>query len=287
MLITVDIEDHTAPDQGKRFAKAVGPLLESLALRELRATFFVVGSLAKSWGCELRELAAHGHEVGVHGYVHRYLRDLGPTAARDDLARGRDAVGEVLGRLPAGYRAPYFGLTAETPWAPDLIREVGFLYSSSVLPAWNPQAGIMRAPRLPFRWSNGLVEFPARVFGIGPIAVPLLGGAYLRLAPGAVFRLAARQGIHQQGQWTYAHPYDFDVDEPFSRYPGQTALSARLLFARRRLMLDRILGIASRSARPLGDLAADARFVAGLEEFSFEEVTDKRSRAARQPSTNS
>mgnify|MGYP002633764548 CR=1 FL=1 len=269
MLITIDVEDHTVPGQPVRFAEALGPLLEALASRRLRATFFVVGSLAPSWSDELSDLVAQGHEVGLHGHTHRFLRDLGPAGVRDDLARGRDTLGEVLGALPVGYRAPYFSLTTDTPWAPDLIMEAGFEYSSSVLPAWNPQAGLTAAPRTAFRWANGLVEFPSPVFGVGPIALPLLGGAYLRLAPAPLVHLAARKARRRPGQWTYAHPYDFDVDEPFARYNGQSWIFARLLFLRRRLMLRRLLSIADPAARPLGELAADAEFVSNLESYNF------------------
>lgn len=269
MLITVDIEDHAAEGQPKRFAEALEPLLTGLAARRLRATFFVVGSLAPVWRDELRELLRQGHEVGLHGHTHRFLRDLGPDGFRNDLAQGRDTLGEVLGLSPAGYRAPYFSLTAETPWAPDIIHESGFTYSSSVLPAWNPQAGLPAAPRRPFVWSSGLVEFPSPVFGVGRIAVPLLGGLYLRLAPGPVVRLAARHVRSRSGQWTYAHPYDFDVAEPFGRYGDQSWLVARLLFLRRAVMLDRVLSIADTTAQPLGELAQAPGFASTLETFAL------------------
>lgn len=269
MLITVDIEDHAEPGQLVRFDRALGPLLDELSSRRLRATFFVVGELAQVWRDELRELISRGHEVGLHGHSHRFLRDLGPSGARDDLERGRDRLSEVIGFAPVGYRAPYFGLTRETPWAPELIMEAGFNYSSSVLPAWNPQAGLAGAPRTPFCWRNGLVEFPAPVFGAGPLAVPLLGGMYLRVAPMPLVRLAARRAGRHLGQWTYAHPYDFDADEPFRRYGQQPWYVAKLLFARRKRMLSRILFLADPAARTLEELTADRGFVAGLQPFSF------------------
>jgi polysaccharide deacetylase family protein (PEP-CTERM system associated) len=269
MLITIDIEDHSGLDGEKRFARAIEPLLESLHSNQWTATFFVVGSLARIWQSELRNLPSSGHEIGLHGYSHRFLEELGPAGVREDLRRGREALEDITGTEISGYRAPYFGLTANTPWAPDLILDAGFTYSSSVLPAWNPQAGISSAPRRPFRWKNGLVEFPSPVFGIGPIAIPVLGGAYLRLLPGSLVKIAASRARNQIGSWTYAHPYDFDVNEPFRCYQGQTWLSSRLLFARRRHMLSRVLGVGTGSAPKLADLASDAEFVNGLESFDL------------------
>ncbi len=57
------------------------------------------------------ELTAAGHEVGVHGWDHRYLPLRGPYAVRDDIARARDAVAEATGAIPAFYRPPHGVLT--------------------------------------------------------------------------------------------------------------------------------------------------------------------------------
>lgn len=266
-LITIDVEDHGRGDRAPRFVEALAPLLRVLRSNDLRATFFVVGNLASGWRDELRTLRDEGHEIGLHGHTHRFVNRIGPTEFRDDLARGVDAVGEVLGSAPVGYRAPYFSITKETPWAPDLLQSAGFTYSSSVLPVWNPQSGFPGAPKAPFRWSNGLIEFPVPVVGVGCFGLPLLGGAYVRLVPAAVVRLAAARARHTVGAWTYAHPYDFDVDEPYTRLDGQQWWVTRLLFLRRRLMLDRVIGLSARSAKPLGELASDPTFVSRLALF--------------------
>jgi len=41
------------------------------------------------------------------------------------------------------------------------------------------------------------------VFGVGPLRLPLLGGAYIRLVPRPVVALAASRSRRRQGQWTY------------------------------------------------------------------------------------
>lgn len=264
MLVTVDVEDHAPEGQERRFREALAPLLDGLRDRQVRATFFVVGSIAAEFADELRELAAEGHEVGLHGHTHRHLVELGPVGFADDLARGKDALAEVLGSEPIGFRAPYFSLTRDTPWAPEVLAAHGIVYSSSVLPAWNPQAGFPRAPRTPFLWPSGVVEFPVPVFGVGPLALPVLGGAYLRLLPRPAVAIAAALARRRPLQWTYAHPYDFDTDEAFHRRPVQSWLVAKLLFARRSLMLGRVMGLADSAARPLGEHASDAAFRSGL-----------------------
>jgi peptidoglycan/xylan/chitin deacetylase (PgdA/CDA1 family) len=53
------------------------------------------------------EIAAAGHEIGVHGFDHRYLPARGPRAAWSDLHRATDLITKVTGRRPALFRPPY------------------------------------------------------------------------------------------------------------------------------------------------------------------------------------
>lgn len=267
LLVTVDVEDHGPATEQPRFSEALKPLLSMLSEMDVKATFFVVGELAPSWAAELNDLAAAGHEIGLHGLTHRFLEKLGPQQLADELAKGRSILADLIGNEPAGFRAPYFGLTKATPWAPDVIKEAGFTYSSSVLPVWNPQAGFAGAPKHPFKWSNGLIEFPSPVLAVGPIGLPVLGGAYLRLVPSVVVSLAERV-TRAEGRWVYAHPYDFDSDEPFSRRPEQSLIVAKLLFARRTLMLERIRRLSGRGVSSLEALANDYEFTRRLPTFS-------------------
>ena len=53
-------------------------VLEILRAHDVRATFFLLGHMvARSPGLAA-ELTAAGHEVGVHGWEHRYLPPRGP-----------------------------------------------------------------------------------------------------------------------------------------------------------------------------------------------------------------
>ena len=62
-----------------------------------------------------------------------------------------------------GFRAPTFSLVPESRWAVDVLADIGFTYSSSVLPARSPLFGDPTLPTTPFRWPNGLVELPCPV----------------------------------------------------------------------------------------------------------------------------
>ncbi|TWV55636.1 polysaccharide deacetylase family protein [Streptomyces misionensis] len=81
--------------------------LSALAARGVRATFFLLGGEARRSPGLVREIAAEGHEIGVHGWLHRPLLLRGPRATHDDLARARDLVGDLTGRRPVLFRPPY------------------------------------------------------------------------------------------------------------------------------------------------------------------------------------
>jgi peptidoglycan/xylan/chitin deacetylase (PgdA/CDA1 family) len=87
-------------------------LLDVLAERDVRATFFMLGSMAAAAPGLAREVAAAGHEIAIHGWGHRGLVFDRPRAVRHDLARARDVVAGITGQTPAWFRPPYGILTA-------------------------------------------------------------------------------------------------------------------------------------------------------------------------------
>jgi peptidoglycan/xylan/chitin deacetylase (PgdA/CDA1 family) len=58
-----------------------------------------------------REVTAAGHEVTVHGWVHRAMATDRPRVVYGDLARARDVLAGITGQAPAWFRPPYGILT--------------------------------------------------------------------------------------------------------------------------------------------------------------------------------
>jgi peptidoglycan-N-acetylglucosamine deacetylase len=81
--------------------------LRVLADQGVRATFFMLGSMVARAPGLAAEIAAAGHEVGVHGFEHRYLPARGPAATRSDLMRATELIAEVTGTRPWLFRPPY------------------------------------------------------------------------------------------------------------------------------------------------------------------------------------
>ncbi len=85
--------------------------LDLLAARSARATFFLLGSMVARAPRLAARIAAAGHEVGVHGFDHRYLMLRGPLATSRDLRRATDIIGSATGTAPRLFRPPYGVLT--------------------------------------------------------------------------------------------------------------------------------------------------------------------------------
>ncbi|MDT0479531.1 polysaccharide deacetylase family protein [Streptomyces doebereineriae] len=81
--------------------------LRLLAERQVRATFFLLGREAHRSPGLVGEIAAAGHEIGIHGWLHRPLLLRGPGATYDDFARARDTVADITGARPTLFRPPY------------------------------------------------------------------------------------------------------------------------------------------------------------------------------------
>lgn len=266
--LSIDVENLSRSVDTLEFERALDLLLTKLDDRKVKATFFVLGQLATKWGSRIRELQKQGHEIGLHGFSHTPLSVLGEKSFLSETTKGAAVLSDILGQQVSGYRAPYFSLSKNTWWAPEILKSVGFTYSSSILPAWNPQASFPSAPKNPFVWSCGLIEFPVQSYGIGRLRIPLLGGAYVRLAPEILYRAIRNLTDTSKFVYTYCHPYDFDTQETFYRVEGGSWLFSKLLFMRRELMLKRITEMVHPNQKTFSSLVQNAEFISSLKSFT-------------------
>jgi len=86
-------------------------VLAALERADVRATFFLVGEQVERWPQLAAEIAAAGHEIGVHCHRHRNLMRLLPRQVRSDLDHAADVIGQATAREPRVYRPPYGILT--------------------------------------------------------------------------------------------------------------------------------------------------------------------------------
>ena len=94
-------------------------LLATLARRQARATFFLIGAQAEDHPQLVREILAAGHSVGNHSYTHPQYSfwQASPALVAREIDRASEALAGVCGAAPAQFRAPV-GHT------PPLLREI-------------------------------------------------------------------------------------------------------------------------------------------------------------------
>jgi peptidoglycan/xylan/chitin deacetylase (PgdA/CDA1 family) len=120
-------------------------LLDLLATRRVKATFFVEGLNAEMYPQALHTIVDGGHEVAVHAWRHEEWAALDAESEVALLERATDAM-RSIGIEPSGFRPPGGGLTERTL---RLLGEHGYSYVS---PA-GERAGLLEGLAvLPFRW---------------------------------------------------------------------------------------------------------------------------------------
>ena len=260
ITFTVDVESE-GPRGDAACLRMTAALMALVEEGGGHGTFFILGEVAQRNPGLVRDIAARGHEVASHGLHHHALARSGPDGLTDELRRARALLEDVAGAPVLGFRAPLFSLDAGSAWAAASIAQAGFTYSSSVLPAWNPMHGWPAAPRQPFLFPGGLLEIPVPLGRMGPLAMPFLGGMYLRYLPPWRLRQFARQNAAAGALWCYCHPYDIDAGQhPDAAEAGRGPVARFFLRRNRGVMAPRLAALmAGRTSSPFADRIAGMR----------------------------
>jgi polysaccharide deacetylase family protein (PEP-CTERM system associated) len=230
-ILTIDLEDwfhicgleEMIPETSwsnleSRISVNTSKILNILAERNVKATFFVLGFVAEGHPELIREIENAGHEVATHGYAHRQVYSITPRLFREDLKKAVRAISAVTSKPVTGYRAPEWSIRDDSLWGLDILQEEGFEYDSSMAPL--PIIGNPSYSKIPHKF------------------LPLGGGWGLRVFPYPMIRSAIRK-LNKRGQSAliYLHPREFDADCPRLRLPlaKRFVLHARLERAEQRL----------------------------------------------------
>jgi len=264
--VSFDVEDWPQSTRDRqlpvreRAAASTRKLLAILDDLGVRATMFVLGKLADAFPELVREIHRAGHEVASHGHGHLEIFHQGRQIFHDETKQARDRLEQLLGVPVNGFRAPDLSIVRESLWALDVLAELGFSYDSSICPARTRRYGIDGWPleprRLQLPGGGTLTELPIAAYEVFGRRLPVGGGGYFRLLPGAVARRLAARVMRSRPFVHYGHPYELDHRE-LDEYRPRLPLSVRLHqgFGRRftEKRLRRFLG--RFGGRPLVELA--------------------------------
>jgi peptidoglycan/xylan/chitin deacetylase (PgdA/CDA1 family) len=117
---------------------AVTPhLLDVLAARNVKASFFLIGGFVRQQPALTRELAAQGHLVGCHTMTHPHLPLLSAARIRQELADSQSLIADTIGQPVTWFRPP-FG--QRSPAVLRIARELGLTSTTwnIIVGDWNP-----------------------------------------------------------------------------------------------------------------------------------------------------
>jgi len=203
---------------GARVERNCDQILEMFDNADVKATFFILGWVARRHPALIRRIAGQGHELASHGFDHARVFTMGRDMFARDLEMSRKAIEDAAGVRVCGYRAPSFSIDARTPWAYMILAEQGFTYSSSVAPIVHDHYGWRAAPRFAFKplpWSD-LLEIPVTTAMFAGRRLAAGGGGFFRVLPYAFSRWAIRQVNRRDHRPAvfYFHPWEIDPDQP-------------------------------------------------------------------------
>jgi len=198
-VLTADISsiDRMTPMSHQAYGPLVGVprILGILDRYGIKATFFVPGYSAHRYPSTVRAIAEAGHEIAHHSYFHENTVGMDAKTEADMLDLGLEALWDVAGVRPAGYRAPMWEMNYHTP---GLLAERGFVYDSSLMDSDYPYAldvgdGQVLA-EIPVSW--GLDDWEQYAFlpdliGSGVIESPAKALEMWTLELEALYRLGA------------------------------------------------------------------------------------------------
>lgn len=227
--LTIDVEDYFqvsafAPHIARcewntrecRVERNVSNVLEILALRDTKATFFTLGWVAERYPAVVRQIVREGHELASHGYGHERATEQTEEAFFADVHLAKMVLEDLAGYEICGYRAPSFSIGESNPWAHACLARAGYQYSSSVYPIQHDHYGMPDAPRFAYEAHPGLLEIPITTLRVWNRNLPSSGGGYFRLLPYSLSRwmLNRVNADDQESAVFYFHPWEIDQTQP-------------------------------------------------------------------------
>lgn len=178
--------------QGEYGSRAGMPrILKLLERYAIPASFYIPAVSALLHPDDVRHIAAAGHEVGLHGWIHERNSNLAEADERELTYRAAEVLQKLAGKAPVGLRTASWDFSDATL---KIIREMDLLYDSSLmgddecyeLLEENAPTGVVE---LPVEWIKD--DYPYfgmnRLSSIRPHTAPsLVGEIWRREFDGAV-----------------------------------------------------------------------------------------------------
>jgi peptidoglycan/xylan/chitin deacetylase (PgdA/CDA1 family) len=150
VALTFDAEHPDRPNCAPGTADAI---LDALAERAVRATFFMQGRWVEAYPATARRAARDGHLVASHSHHHAPMPLLGSDGVLRDVRAAERAIEAVTGADPRPwFRCPW-GLGWDDPVVLDALAHAGYRHAG-----WNVEVHDWEPSRSPDHISDDVVR---------------------------------------------------------------------------------------------------------------------------------
>lgn len=199
----------------KRIEGNVGRILDILDSTNTKATFFVIGWVAKTYP-ELVKRISEKHEIGSHTMNHQLVWQQSREEFRQDVEESIHRLEDITGKKITKFRAPGFSIRESEGWAFETLYNLGITTDSSVFPAHHAHGGMPsypgKGPALIKHNGAAIREFPIPFRTIAGKHIIFSGGGYFRLFPYSKIKKWSEESSDYL--LSYIHPRDLDANQP-------------------------------------------------------------------------
>ena len=229
-----------------RIYENVDRVLDILERTNTKATFFIIGWIARTYPDVVKKIAAK-YQIGTHTMNHQLVWQQTPEEFRTDVDSSMKLLQDITGQPVECFRAPGFSIRESEAWAFDILADLGIKYDCSVFPAAHAHGGMPSygapVPSIIKHGNTLIKEFPITTKTVMGKSVVFSGGGYFRLLPYPILKSWSVQAANGQSRHmtprilfddngnaveyegkvmtrnvgyllSYLHPRDLDADQP-------------------------------------------------------------------------
>ena len=227
-LLTIDTEEwfhlldfnaaRTEAEWGKyevRIHENVDRILDILESTNTKATFFIIGWIAKTYP-ELVRKISEKYQIGSHTMTHQLVWQQSKEEFKEDVSSSIKLLQDITGQPVECFRAPGFSIRESEAWAYETLADLGIMYDSSIFPALASHGGMpsygAAVPSIVEVGGVRMKEFPIPYHSFVGKHIVFNGGGYFRLMPYGIINIWTKQC----GDYclSYIHPRDLDARQP-------------------------------------------------------------------------
>ena len=220
-ILTIDVEEwfqfFEDLDKGEKYKnyevriyENVDRILGLLEENNIKATFFVVGWIAKRYPDIVKRISKN-FEIGSHTMTHKLVGSLNKKEFYNEVYSSVSLIEDLTSKKVSAFRAPGFSIGKNELWAFEVLSDLGIEIDSSFLP-YNFGLNMSKTSPCIIEY-NGIKikEFPINYKSVLSKGIIFSGGGYFRFFPYWLLNYWIKDLDYFLA---YIHPRDLDSKQP-------------------------------------------------------------------------